>query len=121
MDKTVATLLDDLESRGLLKNTLVVLATEFGRRPEINSTTGRDHHPAAYSCVLAGGPIRGGQVYGKSDENAYHVEEDGVTPEDFNTTIAVAMGMPADKEIHSPDGRPFTLGNGGKALEKLLG
>lgn len=121
MDKTVSTLLDDLESRGLLKSTLVVLATEFGRRPEINTTSGRDHHPAAYSCVLAGGPIRGGQVYGKTDENAYHVEDDGVTPEDFNTTIAVAMGMPHDKEIHSPDGRPFTLGNGGKPIAKLLG
>jgi hypothetical protein len=121
LDLAASVLLDDLAKRGLLKNTLVVIATEFGRRPEINQNTGRDHHPAAYSCVLAGGPIRGGQVYGESDENAYHVKTDGVTPEDFNATIAAAMGMPSDKEIHAPDGRPFTLGNGGKPLGKLLG
>lgn len=121
LDLAASALLDDLATRGLLKNTLVVIATEFGRRPEINQNTGRDHHPAAYSCVLAGGPIRGGQVYGETDKDAYHVETDGVTPEDFNATIAVAMGMPHDKEVHSPDGRPFTLGNGGKPIAKLLG
>ncbi len=116
-----ATLLDDLEARGLLKTTLVVIATEFGRSPEINANSGRDHHPAAFSCVLAGGPIHGGQVYGTTDADAFHVETDGVTPEDFNSTIAVAMGIAPDKEIHSPDGRPFTLGNGGEPIAKLFG
>jgi hypothetical protein len=121
LDHAASTLLDDLQTRGLLKNTLVVIATEFGRRPEINQNAGRDHHPAAYSCALAGGPIRGGQVYGETDKDAYHVQTDGVTPEDFNTTIAVAMGMPHDKEVRAPDGRPFTLGNGGKPIGKLFG
>ncbi len=120
LDKAAAHLIADLSNRGLLKDTLVVIGTEFGRRPEINQNSGRDHHPAAFSCVLAGGPIKGGQVWGKSDADAYRVESDGVTPEDFNATIAVAMGIPHDKEIHSPDGRPFTLGNKGKPLTKLV-
>ena len=120
LDKAAAHLIADLGSRGLLKDTLVVIGTEFGRRPEINQNSGRDHHPAAYSCVLAGGPIKGGQVWGKSDADAFRVESDGVTPEDFNATIAVAMGIPYDKEIHSPDGRPFTIGNKGKPITKLV-
>lgn len=121
LDNVVSTLLKDLEARGLLKDTLVVIGTEFGRKPEINQNSGRDHHPAAYSCVLAGGPVRGGQVYGKSDENAFRVDTDGVTVEDLNATIATAMGIPHNEEIHSPDGRPFTLGNHGKPVMKLFG
>ena len=109
-----------MSSKGLLKDTLVVIGTEFGRKPEINQNSGRDHHPAAFSCVLAGGPIKGGQVWGASDADAFRVESDGVTPEDFNATIAVAMGIPYDKEIHSPDGRPFTIGNKGKPITKLV-
>lgn len=120
LDRAASQLITDLNSKGLLKETLIVIGTEFGRKPEINQNTGRDHHPAAYSCVLAGGPIQGGQVWGKSDENAFRVDSDGVTPQDFNATIASAMGIPHDKEIHSPDGRPFTLGNKGTPISKLL-
>lgn len=121
LDRSAATLLNDLQSRGLLKDTLVVIGTEFGRKPEINQNSGRDHHPAAYSCVLAGGGIRGGQVYGSTDANAFHVEENGATPEDLNATIAHALGIPHDKVINSPDGRPFTISNKGKPIEKLFG
>lgn len=120
LDKAASALIADLGSKGLLKDTLVVIGTEFGRKPEINQNTGRDHHPAAFSCVLAGGPVKAGQVYGKSDADAFRVEEDGVTPEDFNATIATAMGIPYDKEIHSPDGRPFKIGNTGKPIAKLV-
>jgi hypothetical protein len=120
LDQVASALLTDLEQRGLLKDTVVVIGTEFGRQPEINSNTGRDHHPAVYSCVLAGGPIQGGQVYGKSDEKAFRVDTDGVSPEDFNATLATAVGIDPNKEIHSPDGRPFTLGNHGKVLTKLV-
>ena len=69
---------------------------------------------------LAGGPIKGGQVYGKTDEKAYHVDEDAVSVADFITTIAKAMGMPYDQEIRSPEGRPFTLGNHGTPIAKLF-
>ena len=120
LDRSAAHLIADLSSKGLLNDTLVVIGTEFGRRPEINQNSGRDHHPAAFSCVLAGGPIKGGQVWGKSDADAFRVEADGVTPEDLNATIALAMGIPYDKEIHSPDGRPFKIGNTGKPITKLV-
>jgi hypothetical protein len=120
LDKAASFLIADLANKGLLKETLIVIGTEFGRKPEINQNTGRDHHPAAFSCVLAGGPIKGGQVWGKTDADAYRVEDNGVTPQDLNATIATAMGIPHDKEIFSPDGRPFTIGNKGKPIMKLL-
>ena len=120
LDKAVSTLILDLKERGLLDSTLVVLCTEFGRTPRISSTTGRDHHPAAFSAMLAGGGIKAGQVYGKTDEDAFYVEDNGVQPGDLNATIAKALNIPHDKEIHSPDGRPFTISNGGKPVEKLL-
>jgi uncharacterized protein (DUF1501 family) len=98
----------------------VVLATEFGRSPEINYNAGRDHHPAAFSSVLAGGGIKGGQFYGKSDAAAFGVESDPVSPEDFNATIAQALGLSLSEIVHSPTGRPFKIANEGKAIEKLL-
>lgn len=120
LDNVVNQLLADLTQRGMLQDTLVVLGTEFGRKPNINQRNGRDHHPAAFSSVLAGGGIRGGQVIGKTDEDAFYVEDDAVSPEDLNATIATALGIQHDKEIHSPDGRPFTIGHGGTPIKKLV-
>jgi hypothetical protein len=120
-DQGLATLLDDLAGRGLLAETLVVVATEFGRTPAINQNAGRDHHPGAFCCVLAGGGIRGGVVYGETDKDARSIEKDPVSVQDFNSTIAYAMGLPHDKEIYSPDGRPFTLGHDGVPLTQLFG
>ena len=81
---------------------------------------GRDHHPSAFSCVLAGGGIRTGQVYGATDEESANVEENEVSVQDFYATIAAALGLPLDKEIVSPDGRPFTIANGGEPVKELL-
>lgn len=120
LDRIVATLIKDLKSRGLFDSTLVVIGTEFGRKPKINQNIGRDHHPAAFSSMLAGGGIRGGQVYGSSDKDAFHVEDDPTSPEDFNSTIAHALGIKHDEEIYSSDGRPFTIGNGGSPIMKLF-
>ncbi|MHC4876819.1 MAG: DUF1501 domain-containing protein [Planctomycetota bacterium] len=120
LDKVVTALIKDLSSRGLLDSTLVVVGTEFGRKPKINQNTGRDHHPAAFSSLMAGGGIKGGQVYGSTDEEAFYVEDDAVSVEDFNATIAQSLGIPHDEEIYSPDGRPFTMGNGGTPIDKLL-
>lgn len=121
LDGVVSHLLTDLKRSGLLQETLVVIGTEFGRRPEINQNSGRDHHPAAFSCVLAGGPIRGGQVIGATDDDAFHVADNGVSVADFNASIAHAMGIPHDREVHAPDGRPFTLGNKGSPVASLFG
>lgn len=120
LDRAVGNLLKDLAERSLLDETLVVLTTEFGRSPKINYNAGRDHHPAAFSSVLAGGGIKGGQFYGKSDAAGHAVAEDGVAPADLNATIATALGLPLDKVIMSPTGRPFKVAHDGAALTKLL-
>jgi len=120
LDNALNALITDLKSSGKLDETLIVVATEFGRKPQMNANAGRDHHPSAFSCLLAGGGIQGGQVYGVTDEDAYNVEEDGVSVQDFNATIAHAAGMASDTEIHSPNGRPFTIGNGGRVIRSLF-
>jgi hypothetical protein len=120
LDAALSTLLQDLESRGLLNDTLVVLATEFGRTPEINVNDGRDHHPKAFTCLMAGGGIRGGQAYGKKDEKGYEVAENKITPPDFNATIAYALGIPLDQVLYSPSKRPFTVADKGQPLTQLF-
>jgi len=120
LDLGFSTLLADLDARGLLDETLVVLATEFGRTPRINGNQGRDHHPRCFSMLLAGGGIRGGQVYGTSDEQGEAVGERHVAVPDFNATIAYALGLPLDKVITAPNGRPFTVADKGQPLVDLF-
>ena len=120
LDRAMAALLEDLEQRGLLASTLVVLATEFGRTPRINENAGRDHHPGVFSCVLAGAGVQGGAVYGQSDERGFRPDKDPVSVADFNTTIAAACGLPYEKEFHAPNGRPFKIGGGGKPITGVL-
>jgi uncharacterized protein (DUF1501 family) len=121
LDKAVATLLKDLESKGLLETTLVAIGTEFGRTPDINMNAGRDHYPAAYSCVLAGGGIKGGTVYGATDGSGKKVKSDPVTPEDFLATIGYGLGLPLEETVYSPTQRPFTFADKGKPVTKLFG
>ena len=120
LDQALSALLADLSDRGLLEETLVVVATEFGRTPKINDNDGRDHHPRVFTCLLAGGGAKGGYVHGASDANGYEVESDGVSIPDFNATIARAIGIDLTQEIVSPDGRPFTLADKGKPVTALL-
>jgi uncharacterized protein (DUF1501 family) len=120
LDQALSALLNDLDKRGMLDETLVVLATEFGRTPNINVNQGRDHYPKAFSCMLAGGGIRGGQVWGKTDPEGREVVEDRVEIPDFNATIAYALGLPLDEIVYSPTRRPFTLADKGQPLTKLL-
>ena len=120
LDQAVGTLLKDLAARGLLDDTLVVLATEFGRSPTINYNVGRDHHPAVFSALLAGAGIKGGQVYGKSDKRGHGVDEDGVTPADLNATVAEALGLPRGEIVMSPTLRPFKVAHDGVPVKKLL-
>lgn len=120
LDGALSSLIADLHGRGLLDETLIAVATEFGRTPTINGNNGRDHFPKAFSCLLAGGGIRGGQVYGASDERGAVVADKPVTIPDFNATIGFAAGLPIDRIVHSPEGRPFTLADKGKPLTALL-
>ncbi len=120
LDQVLGALLKDLGDRGLLKTTLVVLATEFGRTPRINERQGRDHHPRVFSGLLAGGGIQGGTVYGKSDAKGHGIEKDGVKIPDFNATIASALGLPINKTLFSPSGRPFQVAHKGKPIAALF-
>ncbi|RYD33938.1 MAG: DUF1501 domain-containing protein [Verrucomicrobiaceae bacterium] len=122
LDDGFSALLADLHRRGMLEETLVVVATEFGRTPEIVSEheDGRDHYPKAFSCVLAGGGIKGGRTYGKTDASGSKVVENLTTPQDFNATIAHSLGLPVEQVVISPSGRPFTVADKGKAVTALF-
>lgn len=120
LDQGLSALLGDLDRRGLLERTLVVVATEFGRTPKINQNNGRDHYPKAFSCLLAGGGVKQGLVYGKTDEQGAEVIEKPVTVPDFNATIAHALGLPQDEIVTSTSGRPFTVAHKGKPVLELF-
>jgi len=120
LDAALSTLLADLSDKGLLGETLVAVATEFGRSPKVNDNAGRDHHPGVFSCALAGGGIRGGQVYGSSDDEGHSPEDDPVSVGDFNATIAYAMGLPYDEEQFSSSGRPFKVAHDGEPIKELF-
>lgn len=120
VDAPVAALLDDLQLRGLLDETLVVIGTEFGRAPEMDHNLGRSHHPQAFTCLLAGGGIRGGQVYGSTDERGHNISENGVSIPDFNATIAHALGLPIDLLIQAPNGRSFQIADKGRPIMALF-
>lgn len=121
MDQAVSALIGDLRQRGLLDSTLIVLTTEFGRSPKFNSNAGRNHHPAAFSCMLAGAGVKGGSVYGKTDNIGKKIEHGKVGAGDLNATIAHSMGLQFDKILYSPTKRPFKIsGKNGKPILELF-
>lgn len=121
LDQALSALLGDLADSGMLDDTLVVLATEFGRTPTIVAErNGRNHYPQAFTCLLAGGGIRGGTRYGKTDAEGREVEQDLVTVPDFNATIAYAIGIPLDTEVFSPSRRPFKVADDGQPVTALF-
>jgi uncharacterized protein (DUF1501 family) len=120
LDQGVAALIADLRVRGLLDTTLIAFVTEFGRSPEINSRVGRNHHPVAYTCMLAGGGVKGGQTYGKTDTMGSKVIENKVKVPDFNATIGYAMGLPLTHVEMSPEGRPFKMADKGKPITSIF-
>ena len=111
-DRSVSALLTDLEQRGSLEETLVAVLTDFGRTPKINKNGGRDHHPAVYSLVLAGGGIQGGQVYGSSDTNGAQPATNPCTPADLHATVFKALGINHRTELHDTEGRPYKICDG---------
>jgi uncharacterized protein (DUF1501 family) len=109
LDPAWATLMKDLKDRGLLESTMVVWMGEFGRTAVINENGGRDHFPNAWTTVLGGGGIRGGQVYGKTDEGGATVAEKPVNVPDLLATICMGLGIDPTKENMSNVGRPIPL------------
>ncbi len=121
LDRGLSALVQDLEANGMLEETLIVLASEFGRTPEINGNEGRDHYPKAFTTLLAGGGVKGGTVYGKTDENGADVVENKVSIPDLNATIGYALGLPLDQVLYSPGKRPFTVADKGQPVTALFG
>ncbi|MDP7015021.1 MAG: DUF1501 domain-containing protein [Pirellulaceae bacterium] len=119
-DQAFATLIRDLDRRGLLDSTMVCIASEFGRTPKINGNAGRDHWPKVFSVILAGGGIRKGVVYGSSNAIASEPEENPLNVEDWATTIYKCMGITADKELMAPGDRPIEIVKGGKVRADLI-
>ena len=118
-DQAFTALITDLEQRGMLDSTLVVVATEFGRKPDF-SGDGRSHHPVCFSTVLAGGGTKAGFVHGKSDDVGYYPEDDAVSVGAFHASIAYAAGMDIEKQATSPSGRPMTVGDGEPPILELF-
>src|ERR1051326_1284832 len=112
LDQALSTLLEDLHERGMLDDTLVVAAGEFGRTPKINGNQGRDHWARTQSALLAGGGIKGGQVYGATDSQAAFVKDSPVSPEDFLATIYESLGIPPASEIRDRSNRPYRITEG---------
>ena len=120
-DQAIPTLLKDLEQRGMLANTLVVITTEFGRTPRINQLIGRDHWPNAFSICMAGGGLKSGQVIGATDKQAAEVTDRPITPQDMCATILKVLGIDYQKVLRTPIGRPVPLVDDGKPVDELFG
>lgn len=120
LDAGWSALMNDLRERGLLEATTILWMGEFGRTPKINDNAGRDHFPAAWTCVFAGGGIRGGQAYGKTSEGGTEVVEGKVDVGDVLATLSTALGVDPHKENISDQGRPVKIAEG-KAIQELLG
>ena len=106
-DLAIAALIDDLASRGLLEDTLVIVMGEFGRTPKINGKAGRDHWPHVQSILLAGAGIPCGTIYGSSDRDGAYPADKAVHPPDLAATFLHLLGVPHDLEAHDTSGRPF--------------
>lgn len=109
LDQSVSALVADLRAKSLLERTLVVLASEFGRTPEINGNEGRDHWPRVWSAMLAGGGITGGRVHGESTPGGHEVAKDPVQIGQLHATVCKALGIDPTAQNTAPDGRPIRI------------
>lgn len=119
MDQVYSTLIQDLEDRGLLHETLVCWVAEFGHTPKFNARAGRDHWGRVFSIALAGGGIRGGLVYGASDRKAAEPVSDAVRPCDYLATVFHCLGFAPDTIVHDVEGRPLPISRG-RVISELL-
>jgi len=118
-DRAFPALLEDLETRGLLENTLVVAWGEFGRTPRVNNDAGRDHYPNVFSAALAGGPVRGGRVVGESDSRGAFPKTNGKTPQDVLALMYRHLGVDITTSYQDNTGRPHPVLPSGRPVEEL--
>ncbi len=119
-DQAYATLINDLDDRGMLDSTLVIVGTEFGRTPKINADSGRDHWPKVFSITMAGGGVKKGVVYGQSDQTATDVFDQPVTIEDWGATIYNLLGIDYTDHLYAPGNRPVKIIDGGKPISSII-
>jgi hypothetical protein len=120
-DTAWAALMEDMHTRGLLANTLVLVWGEFGRTPRINPGAGRDHWPGAMSVVMAGGGLRMGQAIGVTDARAEYPRERPISPEDILSTMYRVLGIDQNREYHNEAQRPLKILNNGEPIRELVG
>jgi hypothetical protein len=120
-DNTVATLIEDLDERGMLDTTMVIALGEFGRTPQVNKDAGRDHWSNAMSVLFAGGGTPGGQVVGATDNKGYAAVERVLSPENFVSTIYTKLGINPDKMYYNQEGRPTHLVSDARPISELMG
>lgn len=118
-DQGFSALVEELNERGLIDETLVIAMGEFGRTPKLNTRGGRDHWPRVFSMVLAGGGVRGGQVVGSSDRTGESPVDHPVSPNDLARTIYTLLGINPDLELRTADGRPVLVNQGGRVIPEL--
>ena len=119
-DQAFARLIRDLDERGMLKRTLVMVSSEFGRTPKINGTNGRDHWPRVFSVAFAGGGMKEGYIHGASDALGSEPDRDAVGPEDIAKTMYRLLGINGEKRLMSDGNRPIDIVNGGRIMTELL-
>jgi hypothetical protein len=119
-DQTYTALMEDLDQRGLLNETLIVVMSEMGRTPKINGNGGRDHWTYCYSVMLAGAGIRGGSLYGASDAQAAYVKDRPVSTSDICATIYHCLGIDPDMSIYDRAGRPIPVAQGGQVIREIV-
>lgn len=120
MDRGIAALIRDLDDRGMLDSTLVVLLGEFGRTPKVNKDAGRDHWPHAMSILMAGAGCPRGAVIGATDAKGYAAAENVYRPEDFAASLYTKMGIDPNQILHTNTGRPVQLVNNGRRIKELF-
>lgn len=120
MDPALAALVEELAESGMLKKTLIIMLSEFGRTPKINDDAGRDHWASVFSCFMAGGGIKGGQVIGSSDEDGYQPKDRPVQVADIHSTVCHALGINPNKEVMTPLQRPMKLVDKGEFVKELF-
>jgi hypothetical protein len=119
-DQTYAALLEDLQARGLLDETLVVVMSEMGRTPRVNGNGGRDHWTFCYGMFMAGAGIRGGSVVGESDAQAAYVKDRPISTADVCATIYECLGIDPDMTVPDRSGRPVPISHGGRPIREIL-
>lgn len=120
LDQAFGTLIADLDERGMLEKTMVVVCSEFGRTPMVNAGAGRDHWPRVFSTILAGGGIKRGHIHGASDAIAAEPARNPVSPEDFACTVYRQLGIDPAKELIAPGNRPLEIVDGGTAVDEII-